>query len=231
MTTIIHCPNCAKSYTVSDETIGKTVVCKACQERFQAIDFGNETAGQSIIVSDKPTEVENNNEGTRLARRQEQIESAMIPVGIVSLIGFWVMTVASPRGPAVILEYGLLFGGVWLIIKPLVQFMPANWVYKKSHILGPVAAMILWGYFDTYEHPRPLSEGGEVTDTIHRFTHAIVKRSYVSKDGMVWWGPMKGEPPKQHGHWINYFRGQSEDEWFWYGEKITQGEWELRNKR
>ena len=37
---------------------------------------------------------------------------------------------------------------------------------------------------------------------------------------------------KPHGHWVQttWSPYQRTDEWYWYGEKITEGEWHLRNK-
>lgn len=51
-------------------------------------------------------------------------------------------------------------------------------------------------------------------------------------------GPMTATN-KPHGHWTGYSRlsydsrlpYESFDEWYWYGEKISEGEWELRNRR
>jgi anti-anti-sigma factor len=36
MATIVHCPNCAKSYRVSDQVMGRRVKCQHCGEMFQA---------------------------------------------------------------------------------------------------------------------------------------------------------------------------------------------------
>ncbi len=49
-------------------------------------------------------------------------------------------------------------------------------------------------------------------------------------------GPMCGDPPRLHGRWTysyfghNPFSFREEHEFYWYGEKVSQGEWHLRNR-
>lgn len=79
-------------------------------------------------------------------------------------------------------------------------------------------------------------DGSIVTDTYSNWTNQIVRRSILQPDGennLTIFGPMK-PPQSRHGEWTAiYQHGEKIIElqtWYWYGEKISQGEWHLRNK-
>jgi len=114
-----------------------------------------------------------------------------------------------------------------------------------------VAAVVTWRYFDYRIHnwSHTDSESGwqwTYTDYIYRGRDKPFYR-----EGHTWGGEgpnddvitisFEGsfsETGKKHGHWQSFTlmsgddmtKDHSEDEWYWYGEQISEGEWHLRNK-
>ncbi len=103
-------------------------------------------------------------------------------------------------------------------------------------ILG-AAIIWTWGYFDTCMHvtetPRSRIEG-----TYTRFGEKPLYKTVWMRNERGGWestfeGPTSSDSGKPHGRWhfLSHSPLYSEDTWYWYGEEVTEGEWQLRNRR
>lgn len=120
---------------------------------------------------------------------------------------------------------------------------------KTWYALVPLMLLVIftWSRFDYQEHhwtneEDPEDQQWEYTDLQYRNAdHPFFRKMYRwgGKDGdyisMSMSGPMS-DSGKLHGHWETsiWLRGdgrhRNTDEWYWYGEVVSEGEWHLRNK-
>ena len=108
-------------------------------------------------------------------------------------------------------------------------------------VVAVLSAWWLWPKFDCYDERWVSNNGTLYIDShtrsgrhyyrsLHEKTEKQSDGSYIYGDWIK--GPMAGDPPKPHGHWTyTETKGYTTIHmWHWYGDTITQGEWELRNK-
>lgn len=103
-----------------------------------------------------------------------------------------------------------------------------------------VLAWSIWPRFDSYDTQWYSDTGTRFVDSYsrsgkHWYRHLTMKSSKGTYSlGYSSEGPMSGTPPRPHGHWLSTswepVLFEQSHHWFWYGEEITQGEWELRQK-
>jgi len=102
-----------------------------------------------------------------------------------------------------------------------------------------LAAVVAWGYFDTYESTWH-NENVRFTDTYSRWGGNLVYRDLdifenEARQGLPVFseeGPMAGTG-RPHGEWkVMIWKPdlRSETQFYWYGEEIDEGEWYLRNR-
>lgn len=122
-------------------------------------------------------------------------------------------------------------------------------------LLAAAAAIATWWQFDWYEVRFDVQPPGEEHDwlvTDKRWRSAgwlFEKRAEVFGDGIKSFRWRYSESGKLHGHcyasiWGGdeedwYYKGQGferdelgwvRNEWYWYGDRISEGEWHLRNR-
>ena len=113
-----------------------------------------------------------------------------------------------------------------------------RWAKYSKHITvgGSVVLSIIvvwYGWGDTYPKYFNSETGYEYHDDYGRWSGKHVYRSITRWDPyFTSSGPMAGDVPKPHGHWTTWQFDPlvNLDEFYWYGDKISQGEWYLRNK-
>jgi hypothetical protein len=139
----------------------------------------------------------------------------------------------NTRSPPVLLLVGTacMIGGV---AKAIWSNRPK---YKRTIAIGAfiVWVVICYRAYATWTHTEhwKSDSGVEYFDTYHYDRH--LERS-IRSDYMHASGPMAGEViGKPHGRWscwhkgTDYMAGWHDEEYYWYGEKISEGEWHLRN--
>ena len=172
---------------------------------------------------------------------QVERETAIRIVAAIGL-GTWLFTLGSPPSAWVLVHYlGLAAVVVSItleIVRRVSRLKPFGGIIAVVAVLG---AWWYWPQFDCYDERWVSDTGTTYTD---RWTRSgrhchrtLQKDTEKQSDGSFIYGnrvegPMAGDPPKPHGHWERFeFKSYSTTHmWFWYGDSITQGEWELRNK-
>lgn len=110
---------------------------------------------------------------------------------------------------------------------------------KLTGLLITIAAIYLWGRYDTYDESWS-KDNVRYTDTYTRWGHQHIYRDLDAYETPVtaekWsdrvWsahGPIAGTG-KFHGEWtyIDWRDFRTESKFYWYGEEISEGEWHLR---
>jgi hypothetical protein len=155
--------------------------------------------------------------------------------GVLGLIFYF--TTLRPPGFLVWVNYASGFGASLLAGYFVAMLIPVGdrgrWLI--AGVLA-ISAVVLWGQFDHYQDRWINDHGDKYSDWTHRWSSKVSHRTLWLKDHQqsAMRGPMSGDPEKPHGRWQEtttkpYQR--SRDAWFWYGKRITQGEWELHNRR
>ncbi len=176
-------------------------------------------------------------------------------VMVLSAIAF-LFTIGSPPGPIVAFNYLMLVTSV----AALTALVCGRWFGMKTFCCAaPVmilAALLIYAPRDSYEDKWTNTEDNtpwdEEDDAITRYSYRdtcsrwtgkmthrrLSVRRYKNGEGTSWTvvsGPMS-DSGKCHGKWKTLFLrpldfgNPAKTEWYWYGEKISEGEWHLRNK-
>lgn len=152
----------------------------------------------------------------------------------------WLSTLHTPPGLTSFLHYVALFCIPLAVAAALVARLPEG--TRPYVIVGGIATafllVFLWGRVDRYSEHWVDDEGpGRASFTDWRWRSGgdiYYRAAWVSDDNGLSYiaeGPMSASH-KQHGEWDYEFFGdehRSEKKWYWYGERITEGEWHLRN--
>lgn len=154
---------------------------------------------------------------------------------LVGLVG-WIVTIQTPPSPFVLVHYAFLLMalvGIYLV------FVNTWSAYKKAikiagFVFGFSIVSLYAIKYDSFESHWTSDYGNTYIDTYKRWGDEFAYRRITFKDGGFCHGPMKGEGhPKQHGKWTclgKWFRDGLEYTFYWYGEEVSEGEWNLRNK-
>ena len=150
-------------------------------------------------------------------------------------LGAWVFTLCSPPSGWVLVHYLGLAAVVVAITLEIAGPVPR---LKPFGIPCAVVAVLVvwWGwhqYGEIYQVQWESNDGECLYHDTYRRGGAHIYRWMNNKrwDEFLE-GAMSGKPPRLHGHWktVSFLPYKHTDNWYWYGEEITQGEWELRNK-
>jgi hypothetical protein len=151
----------------------------------------------------------------------------------------WGCTNWSPPSVWVLVNYVSLTG-VAACLVVLARIRWPSWTRRATWgaLSAGVALLVLFGWLDRYDERWTGDRGIRFIDTYGRFTSRWNHRwvfggaeSYFSSMH----GPMTGSW-KKHGEWTYLAKEKSPPTyglirtWYWYGEKISEGEWHLRNK-
>jgi hypothetical protein len=148
----------------------------------------------------------------------------------------------------VLVHYGALILGVYSISYLLLGKVPSladsRWRWAIPAIVAIAAALIWWrnDYYYRIWSPNELPSGYE-----SMFYHDYIARGktnyepyyremhYSRKDKSI--GNIVGgftESGKRHGKWTTwssyYSKSETKTNWYWNGEEISEGEWNLRNR-
>lgn len=140
----------------------------------------------------------------------------------------WLGTMESPPGIFVLANYLSLFVSVFLLLALVRPQLPRHWLFQRTACVTAFTACVVWYQFDTYA--RRWSDGNtQYSDRTHR-SGKMLSRVITRPGEWTITGPMKGDPPRPHGAWVEFGIDSRHFSWYWYGEEITQGEWVLRNR-
>jgi hypothetical protein len=238
----IACPGCGASSMVATEIIGRRIRCMQCGARFTAVsisptkeyapepepfnfaDYNQpETAQpQEIIVIEKPHKL--------------KINSVVVTGSLAAMLtlGF-VITTGKPPGPLVYLNYSALFAAIWLAIVSAYPVLMSHLTIERLAGLALIPAVLACAVYSQFDRYTDIwhRDGATFSDVTIRWTGNVIYRTATTQH-MVIKAPMKGTPPKFHGHVIGTTfapKFETIHGWFWYGEEVTQGDFELRSRQ
>lgn len=150
----------------------------------------------------------------------------------------WAVTSWSPSA-WVIVNYVALLGASGCLVVLARMRWPAH---ARRASWGAAAVglgiIVFLGWFDRYDERWTNDRGIHYTDTHGRFSSRWRCRRIIGGPNSYFrsmHGPMT-ESGRTHGQWTYWSKDSSgpnlgfSETWYWYGEKITEGEWHLRNK-
>lgn len=158
----------------------------------------------------------------------------------VALLLAWAFTLWKSFGPLVLLNYLLLAVLVLVTVWAFRRKLPTPRYFRPVAIGACILALSLHAWLD--RRTRRYYKGGDLhIATYGRFTSRWnYWEIYPASDDSFLYS-MKGpisDSGKRHGKWCWFWKPQKgipyrdpiTYTWHWYGEKITEGEWHLRNK-
>jgi hypothetical protein len=171
--------------------------------------------------------------------------SDMAPVAtwlalIVCSLAF-LLTIRTPPGPFVLVHYLSLM----IAVGALASWIATKWKAKWAGAIAIVSAIVtavLWGrsdyYIDHWDEPTKATPGTiYFTDYIYRGDDKPFYRRLHIQQKVGGTHHVEGafsDSGKQHGRWHGYTLSsggiESHDDWYWYGERVSEGEWHLRNR-
>lgn len=224
------CPHCSKEFPVIALAIARNVPCPHC--------------GMSVDIPaliKLPTQSRNAVGALSVLFKIainnfawcDSLRTFSILVGFVG----WIATIQTPPSPFILVHYALL---VLVLVGIYLVFVNTWSAYKKAikiagFVFGLSIVSLYATKYDSFKSRWTDKDGDKFIDTYKRWGHDLVYRSVIFKDDSGFChGPMKGEGhPKQHGKWTclgKWFRDGLEYTFYWYGEEVSEGEWNLRNK-
>lgn len=158
--------------------------------------------------------------------------AACIPICLAVFLASWFS--ASPWGW--IAGYISVSAAAFLLVK-LVCLVHQPFRRLAIAIAAPCAISVIVAsqWFCTYT-VRWVRDSTRYHDTYDRFGRISHRRMEVYHDSemdylyLVTWGPMT-QSIKPHGHWYSTapMTSKIHDQWFWYGEEVSEGEFATRN--
>ncbi len=181
-------------------------------------------------------------------------------IALVACLPAWVGTFESdvPWATLHVAALGVAIGlSSYIALRRVRRLQQARWVWAPCALLGLLAS-IWYGAFLTIDDrwatgldaktgERVQTEDwqhafGKDSATIFSDTRRVFGRQLIHRDmthfdekGHLDWeagGPMS-ESGKPHGHWTTTLwepRLNWTDQWYWYGEEVSEGQWHLRNR-
>ncbi len=234
-------PECESTHGVSDSKVGQGCESSTDEDPVDLRPLWKPSRVRQVSPMRMLGSVVGRIPGFQFAMRVERGTAIRIVAGI-GLVA-WLMALGSqPYSVLVRIHYlglAVFVVGVTLEIAGRVpRLKPFGTAISVFAVLG---AWWLWPQFDCYDERWESGSGTTFTDSRTRSGRHYHRRlrtdTEKQRDGSYIYGeraegPMAGDPPKPHGHWERFeFKSYSTTHmWYWYGDSITQGEWELRNK-
>jgi DNA-directed RNA polymerase subunit RPC12/RpoP len=157
----------------------------------------------------------------------------LLPICLLAIVFSW----ECPRGPRPILGHCAAFFAGMAPLYFVAARLPSRfgiWARAAAAALG--FAAVVWydckaWSIDTWTN----SEGHEVRDFSHfsDYRNHRWREIWSSDPNEDFWSAEGGysDTGKLHGRWVSTYRKpkfHQDEEWYWYGEKISEGEWHLR---
>jgi len=251
-----QCPHCDEIYMTLESSIGKKATCKSCGTRFDIVTC---VPRPSVTAKFAPVKKNNPDRATKgvnvwrcfLLHSSTDWEKhypdyfVAALVLSVTLAPLAAISARESRSTAGIFAYPLLMFTAYCAYR-LVRLRTGK---SRPILLFTIAGavMIVWGRYDNVESRRQ-DQSTVYLDRYNRWTGNHLFRTLIEYDSpehaqsLSWmhrrWtydGPMAGTG-KPHGHWTMTHYNNSgfpiafADQFYWYGDKITEGEWHLRNR-
>jgi hypothetical protein len=169
----------------------------------------------------------------RRSKTAALVYTSVVLVGVIFIVLGW-----ASQPPVDLLQYVGLIGISGCAVISIAS-VPHNKVLRSAAVCLCVAAAAgtigTWAYCDKRELIR--DKGNiRVIETSRRFWNEILYRKVVVYDDNGNWvgnleGPTSPESGAPHGHWRAVFASsafQPMDSWYWYGQEVTEGEWQRR---
>ena len=240
---VLTCPGCQKRFQLLDAAIlGKRATCKSCKApflvdgsvltKFEPEDMPKPKepiveSTSSEIVTDSPAH-------SNIALTHDQlfgsfakdIKPFVLIGGLVAIV-FMIIWVSDWQSNT---RY---FPAMWTLQILLCVVVPLAYGLKKHLRFGCFALMpILWIYTARNAQITRRWEKNEISyvDSEWRYSGTVFHQ-YRSSADFSMSGDIS-ESGRMHGKWtfISYKPLYSEDMYYWYGDKVTEGEFRLRSK-
>lgn len=255
---IWRCPGCDKKYRIKT---GKKppLICPTCEandedrfhKEFLAVMAPAPEPEPTFIAIDPPPKPEKPpkpvvvveeftvpgpSHAERVGRSVLAIWQWALPVGL--LFGIW-STWQSPPGWEWAVSQLSVIG---LIVWAVTRFKRVRW-FTWGWRLVIALALPWWACPYVHNHAWHIerAETADLRRLLYQTRSGVPFKATLESTASVldksWWsatGPYT-ETGKLHGRWHRVHSFSSglpdNDEWYWYGEAITEGEWVLRNKK
>jgi hypothetical protein len=235
----VECPTCHQTLEAPDEYAGRAAKCPKCSSVVQ------------LPADELPTAIPQQPKRTPNYQHAAFQYLSKLPwksLGVTALVLSFLLTLRTPPGLLILLHYGaLLLFAYWMTWLAIWEWLPSwhnTWKVKTAAVVAAVACACAWWYYD-YSimewRTRSKADANEIvyfTDYGWRGTATPFYRkirvgeyphAYLAEGALT-------ESSKRHGPWktTDWPEGghlHVSDEWYWYGEEITEGEWHLRNDK
>jgi DNA-directed RNA polymerase subunit RPC12/RpoP len=248
-----ECSKCGQSFSAQDSLHFKTVQCPSCGHKTQVV-----TAVEARIAAAAQERERKEEETKRAAREQEktrykaQCEAYLqsnrelhktgpiitrndirLAIAIISTICF-LATIQQPPSLLILVNYLALatacilwVGFVWNRIESLKK--RSNWILNILRVFLVILAFYLYYQVDYYDKRTRLPNGGTKKTTYHR--GGAPTYNYIITNTYCFHGPLSSSG-ELHGRWAHWDMNLDEFEyiWYWYGEKVSEGDWRRFNK-
>jgi phage FluMu protein Com len=223
----VECPECHKVFAAPDECAGLEDHCPACRTAVTIPPFQK---------SEIATPVEK-------FRSRIDWSSLIFPAQLATIVAAGITFVCTVHQRAPALNYlALIIGTGTAAYLSASKFFSTKWRWVAACVVGLIAVKG-WGTNDYFvEHVVEQDDATmrkEATNYFYRsqrdwpFKREVwitFPDRYISVDGGY------TDTGKKHGRWTfwdsTFPAGKATvEDWYWYGDKITEGEWHLRNDK
>ncbi len=210
----LRCPECGKQ--IPDDAVPRRVKAVEAETKCERPAPADPLASQSQTMCEFDWQ-----------RFWSDAKVAARVVCVVTCVVVWLSTYRAAPSPWVLVNYAAIvvgtFFGLWWILGRTRSLSRKPWRLVIP-LVGVALAVGAAGYFDQYENRINLESGIRIVQTCSRWGDAPVYEYWFFAEGGYGHGPVtpSGKP---HGKW----KLLSVDQWYWYGEQVTEGEWHERN--
>ncbi len=237
----VECPSCQRTLEAPDEYAGKLAKCLKCGAAIQLPQIDIPT------FIPQPVAPQQSRPESNAPQKAFDLISKMPwkTIGIAAIVLAFLLTLRTPPGPLVAVHYValLLLGylGTWLAIQ---KWLP-SWRYTGKatavSVLAAIACAWFWGQYDYsmnfWTKARDGYKSNYLDYTYRGASQPFYRHYWSDKDGHTYGAEGAfSESGKQHGKWRIEdtslpIKDWFYDQWFWYGEEVSEGEWHLRSDK
>ncbi len=146
---------------------------------------------------------------------------------VIFLAFFALVQWIEPPSPYWLIGYLGIVAVTWQTRDVLYRFLSV----RNSRIVVALLCLIaLWSYHRTARYSIYRNEGIYESRTDYWRSGVPYHKSIFAKDSSFFESGPVSESGQPHGCWNTRYGSLNEQDWYWYGEKVTEGTWRLREK-
>lgn len=219
------CPACRQSMEIADRFAGSTIGCVYCGQQMHVPC----PAPPRTVAPGLDPRSENVMRRARRERHYAEWQSILGPAALC-LFSFFLFVGATASAKKSV-EGALYAAPAWMFLGGVLAW---TFVPQRLRISAIVVATIVFGiaffYFNSYERITVDADGRREIVTVSRWgNQPTYLRIYANDFSM--YGPLSPSG-KFHGYWtyIDSETFQDESWWYWYGERVTEGDFHRLNR-